>query len=689
MAGTAMSLDLSTLNPEQRAAVLHGEGPALVVAGAGSGKTRVLTTRIARLVNDLKVPPDQILAITFTTKAAKEMRDRVAKLCGTELASQMWIMTFHSACLRILRRHPEEAGLQSASFSIYDEDDTEALLLDCIETLGLDSTEFKKGAARSIISRGKNAGEGPDSLTGENSNQKNRAWARVWALYDKRLAELNAVDFDDILLRTRKLLGTHPEVLELLHRTFVWLLVDEVQDTNRVQLDVVMLLGRKHRNVFVVGDSDQSIYRFRGADIQNILRFTKDHFPNGRTITLERNYRSTKPILDAANAVIANNDERPEKNLWTEREGGSLITRQTLEDPVEEAAWVAARVSSLIANGVRGGQIAVLCRRRQMGRDMEKALLSNEIPCRLVGTGTAFFERKDTRDALAYLKAMRNPADDLAFRRIMNTPRRGIGDSAVLQVREYATRQQLSLADAAGHASVIGLSPRATEGLSSLHAVLEHGRELIAHHTNPRKILEAVIEATDYRAYLDAGTAEQAEARLRMLDDLLDIAQSHHDVDALLETAGLTSDQDEIEADERVIISTVHAAKGLEWPVVFVPGMEEGVFPDERSSFGPELEEERRLCYVAITRARQRLYLSNALRRSTNGVWKDSEPSRFLDEIPPELFAPSKAPVRRVVTTSHPHSRSAPRRQVPAWVKRRQPTARASSRPAPKQRRPS
>jgi DNA helicase-2/ATP-dependent DNA helicase PcrA len=631
-----MSIDLSTLNSEQQAAVKYGKGPLLVYAGAGSGKTRVLTTRIAYLVTQHGIDPSSILAITFTNKAAREMKERLIAMLG-ETASKMWISTFHSACLRMIRPHASFLKLPP-SFSIYDEDDSRKLVHNCIEDAGLDPKEVNPGVIQAAISIAKNQLVTPAQLAKEARTAHQARVARVYEIYNAALIENAAVDFDDILTHTVTLFQEHPEILESYQRIFEWIFVDEYQDTNIAQNQIIKLLGEKHRNVCVVGDLDQSIYAFRGAETKNIMEFSK-MFPGVHTITLEQNYRSTKTILDAANAVIENNEARPPKTLRTLKAPGAQIVARTFRSGTDEVYWLADEVVSLMNGGTKGENIAVLCRQKVIGRDAEKALLSRGVSCRFVGS-TPFFDRTDVKSLISYLKMLLNPNDEIAFRRVVNTPSRRIGDKSVAQIRAWSRSVRVSLSQAIQRGPEIGLPARAAEGLVHFNKALDLGRKAISSGASADRVLETILVAVKYREWLSELGGDDAIYRLENVDELVEIAIGYPTVEALLETAGLVNETDEIpDEDHRVLIMTIHAAKGLEFPIVFIPALEENIFPDRRSLFDQnDLEEERRLAYVAITRAQTRLYLTNALSRIKYGAPMRNDPSRFLAEIPSHLL---------------------------------------------------
>jgi DNA helicase-2/ATP-dependent DNA helicase PcrA len=627
---------LAGLNPVQQEAVLHGEGPLLIVAGAGSGKTRTLTHRIAHLVTQGGVSPFSILAITFTNKAADEMKHRVAALVGP-VARRMWVSTFHSACVRILRRDAARLGYRS-SFSIYDQADAVRLTGYVLRDLDIDAKKFPPRAVHAAISTAKNELVDFETYAARARGPYERRMAEVYREYQRRLLAASAMDFDDLLMVAVNLLQAEPEVLAHYRRRFTHLLVDEYQDTNRAQNELVLLLGQEHRNVCVVGDSDQSIYRFRGADISNLLEF-EEAFPDATTIVLDQNYRSTQTILDAANSVIANNAMRKPKALWTEQAGGELITRYHAEDERDEAAWVAHELARLKERlGIRWGDIAVFYRTNAQSRALEEELVRRRTPYRVLG-GTRFYDRREVKDLLGYLFAVSNPADEVSLKRILNVPKRGIGDTSVGRLDRWATSSGAAFFEALAAAERAGVTGKALGGIGDLLSLLAELRELAASGVPPLQLLEAVIERTGYVSALEAeGTVESA-GRVENVAELMGVAAGYDDLPAFLEAVSLVSDVDELDGDEsKVVLMTLHTAKGLEFPVVFVVGMEDGVFPHLRSLGDPdELEEERRLCYVGITRARERLYLTHAWCRTLWGSTQYNRPSRFLAEIPADL----------------------------------------------------
>lgn len=624
---------LDGLNPAQRDAVTHEGGPLLVVAGAGSGKTRVLTRRIAWLI-DQGVSPFEILAITFTNKAADEMKQRVAVLVGA-VAKKMWISTFHSACVRILRREAAVLDFPS-NFTIYDQSDAVRLTGYVIRDLGLDPKRFQPRSIHAMISAAKN--EGLDA--GQYADRANvvieKRAAEIFTEYQRRLHQSSAMDFDDLLLNAVKTFRHSSETLTGYQRRFRHLLVDEYQDTNGVQNDLVMKLGSAHGNITVVGDSDQSVYRFRGADIRNIVQF-EDAFPNTTVVLLEQNYRSTQTILDAANSVIANNFARKPKNLWTDSGSGDQILRFHADDEVDEAQYVAGELARLHDVGDhRWGEMAVFYRTNAQSRVLEEYLMRVGIPYKVIG-GTRFYDRREIKDAVAYLKAVANPSDEVSIKRIINVPKRGIGDTSIGKVDSYATMIGVPFIEGLRRASDAGVTGTAVKGIAAFLELLDSFAEAL--EKGPGAALEAILRDTGYVAELEDAHSVEAEGRLENLQELIGVAMQFDATDDFLEQVSLVSDADEIDEDDSaVLLMTIHAAKGLEFPAVFLLGMEDGIFPHLRSMTDPdEMEEERRLAYVGITRARERLYLTHAWARMIFGQTQYNPPSRFLDEIPSEL----------------------------------------------------
>ncbi|MEC9426315.1 MAG: UvrD-helicase domain-containing protein [Actinomycetota bacterium] len=627
------------LNPAQLDAVTHPTGPLLVVAGAGSGKTRVLTRRIAYLVGERGVSPFALLAITFTNKAAEEMKERVAALVGP-VAHRMWVSTFHSACVRILRRDAEQLGYPSR-FSIYDQGDAVRLTGHVIRDLDLDAKRFPSRAVHAAISTAKNEGRSASTYAEHAVGLYERHLGEVFAEYQTRLRKAGAMDFDDLLDNAVQLLREHPDVLEHYRQRFEHVLVDEYQDTNRVQNDLVMLLGAGHRNVCAVGDSDQSIYRFRGADIRNILEFERT-FPDATVVVLDQNYRSSQTILDAANAVITKNPGRKPKELWTAAGPGDHIVRFRADDEVDEAAWVAGRLRTLRAEGRPWSDLAIFYRTNAQSRAVEEQLVQLGVPYRVVG-GTRFYDRREVRDAMAYLKLAANPADEVAARRVLNVPRRGVGDTSVAKIDARAVADGVGFMEALRSAEKAGVTGRAITGIHSFLTLVDDLAAAL--DDGPGTILERALDRSNYLDELRAEHTIESEGRLENLAELVGVASEFTDVDEFLERVGLVADTDDLpdggEDNDvgQVVLMTMHAAKGLEYPVVFVVGMEDGVFPHQRALGDPdELEEERRLAYVGITRARERLHLSHAWSRMLHGQTQYNPPSRFLNEIPDDLM---------------------------------------------------
>jgi DNA helicase-2/ATP-dependent DNA helicase PcrA len=658
------------LNPAQREAVAATDGPLLVVAGAGSGKTRVLTFRIAHLIRDLEVSPFAILAITFTNKAAAEMKERVGALVGS-VVDRMWVSTFHSACARILRREAPLLGYRSA-FSIYDDADALRLVTYCIRDLEMDPKRFPPRSIRATISTAKNELVDFETFAARGEGLYHEKVADVYRLYQQRLLEASALDFDDLLMVTVELFQAFPEVLERYQDRFRYILIDEYQDTNHAQYMLVKLLAARHRNLCVVGDSDQSIYAFRGADMRNILEFEKD-YPDARIVLLEQNYRSTQTILDAANAVIGNNQSRKPKRLWTDLGTGEKIVTFEADDEHDEAAFIAEESGRLERAGYRLADIAAFYRTNAQSRVIEETFVKYGVPYQVIGS-LKFYDRREVKDVLAYLRALVNPDDQVAVKRIVNVPKRGIGDTSVGHLDRYAEAEEVSFfaaARAAGDNS--RLSARAIKQLGEFVALMEHLRDLAA--DGPRAALEAILNETGYLDWVRSERTIEAMGREENLKELLSVASEFEEagpatltdeeppwdeIDGLqklerfLESVSLVSDQDEI--DDRagaVTLMTLHNAKGLEYPIVFLTGLEDGVFPHVRSLGEPaELEEERRLCYVGVTRARERLYLTRAWSRNLWGGTNYNPPSRFLKEIPEDLIEKAKRRARTAPAAS-------------------------------------
>ena len=595
------------LNPDQLDAVVHSGGPLLVVAGAGSGKTRVLTHRIAHLIDE-GVPPTAILAITFTNKAADEMRRRVAELVGP-VTRAMWVSTFHSACVRILRAHADLLGYPR-QFSIYDQADATRLTGYVIRDLGLDTKRFTPRGVQATISLWKNELVDPAAAAARAQHIFDRKHAEVYAEYQHRLHAAGAMDFDDLLVNTVALFRQHPDVLETYRERFQHVLVDEYQDTNVAQNKLVLLLAGDRGKVTVVGDMDQSIYRFRGADMRNIVQF-EDAFEEGvTTIVLDQNYRSTQTILDAANAVIANNIDRKPKHLWTDVGRGDRIVRYWAEDENDEARFVAATAHQLRdTDAVNWREIAVLYRTNAQSRVIEESLMRSGVPYKVVG-GTRYYDRREIRDAMAYLRAVVNPADEVSVKRILNVPKRGIGETSVDKLDRYAATSGRGFVDALRHADDAGITGPAQRGIASFVTLLDSLSARLDDDTvGPAELLQAALEGSGYRLELEAEDTVEAHGRLENLDELIGSAHEFTRVDEFLEQVSLVADTDELpdgEVEDQVVLLTLHSAKGLEFPVVFLVGAEEGVFPSSRALSEPDdMEEERRLAYVGITRARQ------------------------------------------------------------------------------------
>ena len=631
-----MSELLAGLNAPQREAVTSGEGPLLILAGAGSGKTRTLTRRVAWLIREQGVAPWRILAVTFTNKAAAEMKERLRQLLGD--AELPWVATFHATCVRILRREIAVLGFTSA-FTIYDDQDQERLLREILRELDVSEKLLRPRAAAAAIDRAKNAGLMPDEI--ERGDSFADLVARVYERYQLRMRQANALDFGDLLLYALRLFEDHPEVLARYQERFQYLLVDEFQDTNRIQYRLVELLAARYRNLCVVGDDDQSIYRWRGADVGNILGFERD-FSGCKTIRLEQNYRSTRTILDAAGAVVAKNVGRKGKTLWTENPSGERITLETLPDDLEESRFVAAEISRLKQSGRRCRDIAVFYRTNAQSRVLEEALVRERLPYVMFG-GVKFFARMEIKDILAYLRVLVNPADSLSARRIINTPTRGIGAATVARIAELEE-------EAGGFypACVLArdrglLRGAAASRLAAFVTLIEEFRGKLARLDYPQLTAE-LIEASGYGAFLREERTEEARDRMRNLEELLKGMEEHRGsegtLEEYLEQIALVTDLDSYDGSlDRVTLMTLHTAKGLEFPVVFIVGMEEGLFPHSRSADeGDDVEEERRLCYVGMTRAMEKLYLSCARRRRIYGDYQFNPPSRFLAEIPTELL---------------------------------------------------
>lgn len=632
-----------TLNNEQREAVFCTEGPLLMLAGAGSGKTRSLTHRIAYLIEEKGVAPWNILAITFTNKAAQEMRERVDALVGYG-SEDIWISTFHATCSRILRRHIDLLGYDR-NFTIYDASDQKSLMKEVLKEMKIDTKQFPERSVMSEISSAKNEYKSPLDYRNEyGSNFRNQRIADIYERYQKRLKENNALDFDDLLVKMVDLFQTNPDVLEHYQDRFQYIMVDEYQDTNTVQFLLVSLLAKKYRNLCVVGDDDQSIYKFRGANIYNILNFEKV-FPDAQVIRLEQNYRSTQNILNAANGVIANNKGRKEKKLWTENQKGELVHFKQYDTEYDEADGVVSRINFLAMRGVQYKDMAILYRTNAQSRIFEEKLKQKNIPYAIV-RGISFYDRKEIKDLMSYLKVVDSGMDDLSVKRIINVPKRGIGQTTINRLQEFAILNQMSFLDAVFNADEIPEVARALAKLHKFADMIEEFREYASEH-EISELLEHILDVTQYRAELEAEGTDESISRLEDIEELFnDIAYYEEEEenpnlrDFLAEkdmytlNAGIDNLEDE---NNKVLLMTLHNAKGLEFNNVFLGGMEEGVFPGfgaMMSGDESEIEEERRLCYVGITRAKERLFLSAAKRRMLRGQTQYNRRSRFIDEIP-------------------------------------------------------
>jgi DNA helicase-2/ATP-dependent DNA helicase PcrA len=630
---------LADLNPAQREAVLATEGPLLVVAGAGSGKTRVLTHRVAHLIAACGVEPEEILAITFTNKAAGEMRTRLEDLLGP-VANKIWILTFHAACGRILRREAPRLGYRS-NFTIYDQADQIRLTKGCLEELERDPKRFVPRGIHAQISNAKNNLISPGEYQSRVASFYDQTVADTYELYQRRLFASNAVDFDDLLMLTVDVLERFPEALQRWQKAFRYVLVDEYQDTNHAQYRLLQLLAAQHRNVCAVGDPDQSIYAFRGADIRNILEFERD-FPDTRVIALEQNYRSTNTILRAANSVIAHNRERKEKNLFSDLGEGLAVRALEVEDEHAEARFIAAEVASLIDEGFSGSEIAVFYRTNAQSRVIEDVLVRQEIPYQVIG-GPRFYERAEVKDVIAYLQVIDNPYDAVSLQRIANRPRRGIGDASLARLQSYADAHGRSLWEATEFAEEAGVAAAPLRSVKSLRTLIQ-SLQAGALELEVPELVQRVLDQTGYIAALEAERTIEAQGRIENLQELVGVAQEYQAATAepglshFLQEISLFSDQDALtDAESRVTLMTLHNAKGLEFRAVFMVGVEEGIFPHSRSLEEQQLEEERRLCYVGMTRAQERLTLTHASGRSLYGSRNYNLPSRFLDELPGEV----------------------------------------------------
>lgn len=653
--------NLQDLNPVQRQAVESGEGPLLILAGAGSGKTRVLTYRIAYLIAK-GVNPWNILAITFTNKAAKEMRDRVMTLVGSE-GEGLWAATFHAACVRILRREIDKLPGYSRGFVIYDSSDQLALVKECLKELNIDEKKIVPRAVLSVISDAKNKLTDPSAFAAGAADFFSEKAALVYELCQRKLTANNALDFDDIIMLTVQILRRDPDVLAYYQHKFHYILVDEYQDTNHAQYVLINLLAQGSRNLCVVGDDDQSVYGWRGADVQNILDFERD-YPEAKVIKLEQNYRSTRRILQAANEVVRHNNNRKEKSLWTENREGDEIVLFKAWNEHDEARFITKTIRYLSdTEGRSYNEFAVLYRTNAQSRVLEERFIKDGIPYRIY-SGVKFYERMEIKDILSYLRLLHNPADRVSFRRIINVPKRGIGKGSVDKIIEYAGEQEMPVLDVLAEAAFIpGLQSKAVKALVLFYELILRLRDQAREEVSITLLTEMILKETGYLEGLKMENTLEAQARLENLNEFLSVTaeydaiveeerdyeeldreterrESMSNLSAFLEQVSLVSEIDNYdEAEDAVKLMTMHSAKGLEFPVVFAAGLEDGIFPSSRSLLeGFLLEEERRLCYVTITRARERLYLSYADQRMLYGHTQESFPSRFLKEIPPELL---------------------------------------------------
>jgi DNA helicase-2/ATP-dependent DNA helicase PcrA len=628
---------LEDLNPAQREAVLTTEGPLLVIAGAGSGKTRVLTRRIAHLLAAVGVKPQEILAITFTNKAAAEMRERVAHLVGPP-ARAAWVMTFHAACGRILRREAQRLGYRS-NFTIYDSADQLRLTKQCIEELERDPKRFTPRGIHSQISNAKNQLIGPDEYKSRVASFYDQTVAEVYELYQRKMHASNAVDFDDMLYLTVEVLERFPEAREKWQKAFRYILVDEYQDTNHAQYRLLQLLAEKHTNLFAVGDPDQSIYAFRGADIRNVLEFERD-FPGARTIALEQNYRSTNNILEAANAVIRNNRERKEKNLWSDLGDGEPVRAVEVEDEHAEARYVAAEIARLVEEGYSGSEIAVFYRTNAQSRVLEDVLVRQGVAYQVIG-GPRFYERAEIKDLVAYLQVIDNPFDAVSLLRIANRPRRGIGDTTLAKLMSFADDAEMSLWEAMERAEAAGVGTAPQKALTSFRNAIQ-SLMAASQESEVPELIERVLDQSGYLEALEAERTIEAQGRIENLQELVSLArewlettEGDKTLSSFLQEVSLYSDQDAIRGDGSLVtLMTLHNAKGLEFRAVYLIGMEEGIFPHSRSIEEQGIEEERRLAYVGMTRAMERLTMMHASSRMLYGGRSHNLPSRFLDELP-------------------------------------------------------
>lgn len=683
---------LQDLNPVQQEAVKSGEGPLLILAGAGSGKTRVLTYRIAHLIAK-GVEPWNILAITFTNKAAKEMRERVLALIGSE-AQGLWVATFHAACVRILRREIDKLPGYTRSFVIYDPGDQLTLIKECLKEINLDDKKFAPRAVLGAISDAKNKLMDVSSYKANANEFFSNRVAEVYRLYQRKLSANNALDFDDIIMLTVKLFREFPEVLHYYQEKFRYIMVDEYQDTNHAQYILVNLLAKKYRNLCVVGDDDQSVYGWRGADVQNILDFERD-YPEAKILKLEQNYRSSQRILKAANAVVCNNFNRKGKSLWTENDEGECISIYHATNEHDESRFIREQIRLLRdTEGRNYNDFAILYRTNAQSRVIEEHLLKEGIPYKIY-SGTKFYERLEIKDILAYLRLIHNPADRVSFSRVVNVPKRGIGTKSLDKILEYAEEQGMTIIDALSEAAYIpGLQPKAANTLLDFYKLILKFQSEAEKGVPVTKLTEQILEETGYMEALRIENTIEAEARIENLSEFLSVtAEYDQNMEEYLEDSDFNEEQNQIvlggfleqvslvaeidkydEAEDAVKLMTMHSAKGLEFPVVFAAGLEDGIFPSSRNLIEQHLlEEERRLCYVTITRAKEKLYISHAEQRMIYGRTQESLPSRFLKEIPEELVEGEKQKIAVIDNSRNKKNHSADRMNFGSWKEKSSP----------------
>lgn len=668
---------VKNMNTEQSEAVRTTEGPLLIMAGAGSGKTRVLTHRIAYLLDEKDVSPYNILAITFTNKAAKEMKQRVEQLVGEE-AQVIWMSTFHSMCVRILRRDADRIGIER-NFTIIDPTDQKSVIKDVLKNENIDSKRFEPRMFIGAISNLKNELKTPEDAQKEANDFHSQMVATVYKGYQRQLSRNEALDFDDLIMTTINLFERVPDALEYYQNKFQYIHVDEYQDTNKAQYTLVKLLASKFKNLCVVGDSDQSIYGWRGADIQNILSFEED-YPEAKTISLEQNYRSTKNILNAANEVIKNNSERKPKGLWTANTGGDKIQYYEAMTERDEAEYVVREIMKHQRNGKKYSDMAILYRTNAQSRVLEETFMKSNIPYTMVG-GQKFYDRKEIKDLLSYLRVIANSNDDISLQRIINVPKRGIGPSSVEKIQTYAVQNQISMFDALGEVDFIGLSKKVTQECINFYETITN---LIKEQEflEISDIVDEVLQKSGYRDMLEREQTLESRSRLENLDEFMSVPKDYEENTPLEEQSlinfltdlSLVADIDEADTQSGVTLMTMHSAKGLEFPIVFIMGMEESLFPHIRaikSDDDHEMEEERRICYVAITRAEELLYITNATTRMLFGRSQSNMPSRFLREIPEDLLESHTGTKRQTISQAKPQQKrgfskrtTSPKKQV-------------------------